>query len=254
MSTTEIKEQRLPFSELLKLKRWNTPTIYNGWEQITTHDITGHFNKEKVTDFMPYMGPMVGYAVTVQFEPSKKEHTQNEKAWEEYRRYVAGISGPKIVVVQDLDKPACIGAFWGEVNSNAHRALGCVGTITDGAVRDVDEMRNAGFKALAKRMCVGHAYSTPVTWNCEVEVFGCKILPGQLIHGDKHGFLAVPKEDEARLLEAARFMDDNECNYVIPAGRGTAGKTNGDIQKELLEAGVGFGREAQKRFAKKGEW
>mgnify|MGYP000855775858 CR=1 FL=1 len=52
---------RLEISELLKLKRWNTPTIYNGWEQITNHDITRHFNKEAVTDFMPYMGPMVGY-------------------------------------------------------------------------------------------------------------------------------------------------------------------------------------------------
>ena len=59
--------------------------------------------------------------------------------------------------VQDLDKPRAIGSFWGEVNSNIHRALGCVGTITDGAIRDVDEMTNAGFKALARRLCVGHA-------------------------------------------------------------------------------------------------
>ena len=57
-----------------------------------------------------------------------------------------------------------IGSAWGEVNSNVHRALGCVGTITDGAIRDVDEMTNAGFKALARRLCVGHAYSVPVRW------------------------------------------------------------------------------------------
>jgi regulator of RNase E activity RraA len=76
------------------------------------------------------------------------------------------------------------GAFWGEVNSNIHKALGCVGTIIDGAIRDVDEMNNAGFKALAKGMCVGHAYSCPVRWNCSVEVFGRKIEPGQLIHAD----------------------------------------------------------------------
>ena len=69
---------RLEISELLKLKRWNTPTIYNGWEQITNHDITRHFNKEAVTDFMPYMGPMVGYAVTLQFEPSNKDHKKND--------------------------------------------------------------------------------------------------------------------------------------------------------------------------------
>ena len=63
--------------------------------------------------------------------------------------------------MQDLDKPRVIGSFWGEVNSNIHRALGCVGTITDGAIRDVDEMTNAGFKALARRLCVGHALVHP---------------------------------------------------------------------------------------------
>ena len=244
---------RLEISELLKLKRWKTPTIYNGWEQITNHDITRHFNKEAVTDFMPYMGPMVGYAVTLQFEPSNKDHKKNETAWKEYREYVAGIPGPKIVVLLDLDKPETYGSFWGEVSSNAHRALGCVGTITDGAVRDVDEMMNAGFKAIARRMCVGHAHSIPVRWNCEVEVFGCPVLPGQLIHADKHGFLAIPREDERRLLEAARFMDDNECNYVIPAGRDTAGRTKEEILENMLEAGGRSQQEIEGRYGRKGE-
>ena len=154
-----MRDSMLAHSELLKLKRWNTPTIYNGWEQITKHDITrGCINEEETRDFMPQMGPMVGYAVTVVFEPSVKQHrTDHPDAWLRYREYIAVVPGPKIVVVQDLDKPRCVGAFWGEVNSNTHKALGCVGTITDGAIRDVDEMTNAGFKGIARRMCVGHA-------------------------------------------------------------------------------------------------
>jgi 4-hydroxy-4-methyl-2-oxoglutarate aldolase len=67
-----------------------------------------------------------------------------------------------------------------------------VGTITDGAVRDLDEMNNAGFKALARRLCVGQAFSHPVRWNCEVEAFGRKVQPGDLVHADKHGFLVIP--------------------------------------------------------------
>ena len=81
-------------------------------------------------------------------------------------------AGPKIVVVQDLDKPETFGSFWGEVNSSIHKALGCVGTITDGAIRDLDEMRAVGYKAIARRLCVGHAYTCPVRWGCAVEVFG----------------------------------------------------------------------------------
>jgi regulator of RNase E activity RraA len=244
-------------ADLLQLKRWNTPTIYNGWEQITHGDAARDaFNHEETRDFMPQMGPMVGYAVTVVCEPGNPDHKhRNPQAASEYRRYVAGIPGPKIVVVQDLDKPAVYGAFWGEVNANTHRALGCVGTITDGAIRDLDEMCNAGFKALARRLCVGHAHSTPVRWNCEVEVFGTRIRPGQLIHADKHGFLAIPDEDVPTLLEAARFMDANECNTVIAAARESAGKTPEELLRALDEAGGAFRKAAKDRFsAKQGEW
>ncbi|MCA9996020.1 MAG: RraA family protein [Anaerolineales bacterium] len=245
----------LTHAQLLQLKRWNTPTIYNGWEQITRHDIARDgFNIEETRDFMPQMGPMVGYAVTVVIEPSNPAHKQNGSANAEYSRYVASIPGPKIVVVQDLDKPLVLGSLWGEVNSNRHRALGCVGTITDGAIRDVDEMTNAGFKAIARRLCVGHAHVRPVRWNCEVEVFGTKIQPGQLIHADKHGFMAIPPEDEARLLEAAVFMDQNECNTVIPAARESAGKTTDELLAALAEAGQAFAAATKAKFSGEGEW
>src|SRR6266404_6573673 len=198
---------RLTHDELFQLKRWNTPTIYNGWEQITKRNpCADAFNIEETRDFMPQMGPMVGYAVTVVVEPSNAQHrVSSPNAWAEYRSYVASVPGPKIVIVQDLDKPRTIGAFWGEVNSNIHRALGCVGTITDGGIRDLDEMTNAGFKALARGLCPGRGYSCPIRWNVEVEVFGRKVHPGQLICADKHGFLAIPPGDEPRLLDATRF-------------------------------------------------
>jgi len=246
---------RLNHAELLQLKRWNTPTIYNGWEQITQRDITKEcFNIEETTDFMPQMGPMVGYAVTVVIEPSNFMHKKNTAAWLEYRQYVAEQPGPKIVVIQDLDKPNVIGSFWGEVNSNTHRILGCVGTITDGAIRDLDEMTNAGFKALARRLCVGHAHVAPVRWNCEVEVFGTRIAPGQLIHADKHGFIAIPPEDEPGLLEAAIFMDQNECQTVIRAARESTGKSNQEILDQINRASKEFRKNVKNKFGTKGEW
>jgi 4-hydroxy-4-methyl-2-oxoglutarate aldolase len=245
-----MADHPLTHAEMLQLKRWNTPTIYNGWEQVTRHNAARDaFNLEETRDFMPQMGPMVGYAITVVCEPSNPDHKRrNPNAASEYRRYVADVPGPKIVIVQDLDKPGVYGAFWGEVNANTHRALGCVGTITDGAIRDVDEMNNAGFKALAQRLCVGHAHSTPVRWNCAVEVFGTQILPGQLIHADKHGFLAIPAEDTPHLLEAIRFMDANECNTVIAAAREAAGKTSAELLTALDAANVQFRAAAREKF------
>jgi regulator of RNase E activity RraA len=248
--------RRMTHSELLELRRWNTPTIYNGWEQITKHDAgRDGFNLEETVDFMPQMGAMVGYAITVVCEPGNVEHKKaNPNAANEYRHYVASVPGPKIVVVQDLDKPNFVGAFWGEVNANLHRALGCVGTVIDGCIRDVDDMYYAGFKALAKRMCVGHAHSWPVRWGCEVNVFGRRVKPGQLIHADKHGFLVVPEEDEARLLDAARFMDSNECQTLIAAARESTGLPLEEVAARLESAGRCFRENVAAKFRRQGEF
>lgn len=238
----------LTHSDLLKLKRWNTPTIYNGWEIVTRHErLEVRCNRRETRDFMPQMGSMVGYAVTVVVQPSNQENARDRVAkWSAYRRYIASQPGPIIVVVRDLDAPdAIIGSFWGEVCSNMHKALGCVGTVTEGAIRDLDEMTNAGFKAIAQRLCVGHAYSAPVEWGIPVEVYGCRIEPGDLIHADKHGFLVIPPEDQEHVVEAAAFMDGNECLTTIRAARESAGKPVEQICTELEAASAEFGKNVE---------
>jgi regulator of RNase E activity RraA len=253
---------RLDQSTLLRLRRFNTPAVYNGWEQITSHDASrAGINREPLTDYMPEMGPMVGYAVTVVVEPSNPEHPRTSPgAWPRYWRYVAEQPGPKILVVQDLDRPHAFGACVGEVNASVMRAVGCVGAIVDGAVRDLDEMKGAGFKALARQLAVGHAHGHPVRWGCPVDVFGQTVLPGQLIHADKHGFLAIPAEDEQGLLDATAFMDGNECDTLIAAARSSTGLSLPQVMDRLEAAADAFGLAATNRFAagrdsrRSGEW
>jgi 4-hydroxy-4-methyl-2-oxoglutarate aldolase len=87
-----------------------------------------------------------------------------------------------------------------------------------------------------------------------IEVFGRRIEPGRLIHADKHGFLVIPEEDEDALLDAARFMDSNECSTVIPAARSSSGKDKKAILEALAEAGRRFSERAREHFRRRGEW
>jgi regulator of RNase E activity RraA len=239
----------------LRLKKLTTPTIFNGWEQITRHDPAADgFNLEELTDFMPQFGPMVGYAVTcvIGFGDASVLSDKTIQAWGEFRKYVANTPGPKIVVVQDTSKPKVLGSMWGEIGANMYGNLSCVGTITDGGVRDIAEMTSAGFKALAKRLCVGHGYGSILRWNCEVEVFGRKVTPGQLIHADQHGFLAIPPEDEARLLEASLFMDRYEAG-IFAASRNPDRLPTDQHLAQIDDALNTFIRAARDKFGRAGE-
>ena len=207
----------------------------------------------KIRSIFPELGIMNGYAATATIRasrPSGEEEPYISRI--DYWTYIDSVPKPTIMVIHDLDAPHPVGSWWGEVNANTHRALGCVGTITDGSIRDLDEMTNAGFKALARRLCVGHAHVTPVRWGCKVEVFGQTIQPGQLVHADKHGFLAIEPEVESQLLEAATFMDANECNTVIRAARESTGKTCEELLESLASAGAAFGAAAEDKFGAKG--
>jgi len=240
--------------EAAALARWNTPTIYNGWEALTRSERTSlRVNLDPVTDYLPEAGPIVGTAVTLVIEPSNPRWPRElPDAVHAYRAYVASVPGPKVVVVQDLDA-VTIGSFWGEVNANVHRALGCVGAITDGAIRDLDEVRAVGFKSLARRLCVGHAYAQPVRWNVPVTVFGTEVRPGDLIHADQHGFMVIPEEDREGLAEAAAVLDAAERATligVVAAHRGTPE----EALPKLREAQERFGERVMARYGGRGEF
>jgi regulator of RNase E activity RraA len=95
---------------------------------------------------------------------------------------------------------------------------------------------------------------TPVRWGGTVTVFGQTIRPGQLIHADKHGFLAIPAEDESRLLDAATFMDANECRTVIAAARSASGLAAGEVLERMSEAARSFAANTRQKFSRPGEW
>ena len=155
----------------------------------------------------PELGAMIGYAVTAVISADSPEgrRIQPPDWWE----MILKIPEPRVIVIHDIDHPV-VGSFWGEVNANIHRALGCVGTVTDGSVRDLDEVREMGFHFFSSCVTVSHAYVHLVEMGIPVKVGGLVVKPGDLILGDKHGVISIPLEIARDVPRAAQLVEDWE--------------------------------------------
>lgn len=191
------------------LRRYNTPTIANAIEVFDVRPRHVGFLPHRIRCLLPSVGPIVGYAVTSQTRADWSETMEPDRS-SDYLRYVAAQPGPKIAVGQDLDDPPGLGAQFGEVNATIHKKLGCVGHVTSGCPRDLDEVEALGFGLFGLNPCVSHAYVRLVDFGKPVNIAGVEIKPGDLIHADKHGVCLIGLDVAERLAGACAEVERME--------------------------------------------
>ncbi len=193
---------------LAELRTLTVPTLANAIEVFGARPQNTGYNTRPLTCHFPTFGMSVGYAVTLQATTNRAPADAPEPIDEPaYWSWLESIPGPKLVVLVDLDDPPG-GAMWGEWNANVHRALGCVGTITQGAVRDLDALERLGFHTYATAVSVAHGYGAFVGYGAPVTVAGLPVQTGDLLVADLHGVLCIPPEIPLReLVEAGRAID-----------------------------------------------
>lgn len=183
---------RHALDELEAVRKFSSPTVANALETFGTIPNNEGFMNSDIKAILPGKGSMVGYAVTARVAADQPPSpTRGSVIPRDYWQYVYDQPGPKVVIHQDMD-PRPIGAMWGEVNVNVHRALGCVGVVTSGGVRDIPEAANYDFRFFASCVLVSHAYAHYVDYGGVVRVGGLTVRPGDLIHADMHGALIIP--------------------------------------------------------------
>lgn len=202
----------LSSEELAVLRKYDSPTICNAIEVFDIQPRNVGFCSSQIRCIFPELGLMVGYAVTATIRaerPASSGAPSRPQWWE----MVQQAPGPKVAVLQDLDDPP-VGSYWGEVQSNIHRALGCIGTVTHGGVRDLDAMRGLGFFTFATEILVSHAYVHMVELGVPVKIGGLWIRPGDLIHGDQHGVCIIPHQVARRIPEAVQKVEQKEKRVI----------------------------------------
>lgn len=175
----------------------------------------GFIRSGVLTDMTPDLDPMLGYAVTARVRTAHPPMTgaayaENSAWW----RYVLTIPEPRIVVFQDFDESPGVGAFFGELHAAVHHTLGCVGLVTNGAVRDVGALRREGLRCFARNTSVSRAYAHVAEFGVPVEIGRLVIKPGDLLYGDGNGVLSVPLDRAAQIPKVAREIQEKKKQTI----------------------------------------
>lgn len=177
------------------LRRTDTCSLSNAIETFNVRMRNEGFVNGGIRCLIPELPPVVGYAVTGSIRTTAPPianlcYYHRTDWWQ----FVASIPSPKIIVLEDVDRIPGTGAFVGEIHARIARALGCVGYVSNGTVRDMAGLRAADFQCFAAGTSVSHSYAHIVDFGEPIELGGLKVATGDLIHGDCHGVQKVPLE------------------------------------------------------------
>jgi regulator of RNase E activity RraA len=215
----ELSEQEM----LEELKAYDTPAITNVVATYPEHPLClglykpwteNWYTDQSIRCMYPELGRTAGYAVTCVFglpDPNFKRLS--------FMNVVEALEmskKPSILVFQQKFPPELAGkvGLSGGNMTSAMKAMGCVGGISNGPSRDIDEIRHMNFQYLLSGVTAGHGGVAVHAVNVPVSVAGMDVSPGDIIHMDENGACKFPafrledvlsnvsalqKEEEARM-------------------------------------------------------
>ncbi len=217
-----------------QLAEFDTPTICNALEMLDPSFRNRSYTTTEVT-CLNGPRPRVGWAYTAtmrSLHPSQLEGDQLKEARLEYYRYMYD-DGPeqrKVAVMQDLDgQDAGRGPFWGEFNTRVHQSAGYQAVVTNGSVRDVEQLPTQILMLAGAGLRPSHANVHIVDFGNQVNVCGMVTVHHDLVHADSHGAVTFPPAMAWDVISKAAEFVAAEAPVIAAAKSGT-------LTLETLEA------------------
>ncbi|MEI8611960.1 RraA family protein [Enterovibrio sp. Hal110] len=198
----------------------DTLTVCNAIEVAQGKRGFNDFTRGTLQASAPENPAIVGYAKTAMIaalEPSRLPADDVKKLRMDYYRYMSEAPFPSLAVIEDLDFPDAIGAFWGEINTNVHKGFGLSGVLTNGVMRDLGDLPDE-FLVLAGSVGPSHGFVHIESIGEPVNVFGLNVSHGDLIHADRHGAVVIPTDIIPLLADAIETLLRNE-QIILKAAR-----------------------------------
>jgi len=200
---------------LAALRGFDTCAVSNAIEVFRVRLRNTGFADSSIHCMFEDAAPMVGYAATARLrsgEPPVAGHRFHDRS--DWWNSILEMPAPRIIVMEDMDEPPGVGAFIGDVHAAILTALGCVGYVTNGAVRELPAVRKLGMQLFAGNVAVSHAYAHMFDFGAVIKVGGMEVRPGDVLHGDRHGLLKIPKDIAARIPAVAAKMRQHEKKVI----------------------------------------
>ncbi len=197
------------------LRLFDTCMVANAVETFNVRLHNTGFTDSRIRCMFEDAPPIVGYAVTARLRsgaPPIVGGTFRDRA--DFWNGILEIPSPRILVLEDQDDPPGRGAFVGDMHAAILKALGCIGYLTNGAVREIPSVRTLGIQLFAGSVAVSHAYAHIFDVGASVNVAGMEVRPGDLLHGDRHGVLTVPTEIAAAVPAVAADLHRSEQKVI----------------------------------------
>ena len=203
---------------LALLRRVDTPTVCNAIEVVQGRRGFAAFTRGTMICTEPGAS-VVGYAVTAQIAaiaPPQEAPDVIRARRMAYYRAMHDAPKPSVAVIEDLDYPNCIGAYWGEINTTIHKGFGMSGALTNGVVRDLRDLP-PGFPVIAGSIGPSHGFVHVRSLGQPIRVMGLEVRQGDLVHADRHGAVVVPQDVVPALASAIRRLQETERLVLDPA-------------------------------------
>ena len=212
-----------PQQMIEELKNFDTPSITNVVATYPSHPLClglyhpwheHWYTDQSLRCMYPDLGRTVGYAVTCTY--GLPDPNFNRLSFMDVLEALDAMPKPTILGLQQKFPPELqnkVGLSGGNMTS-AMKAVGCVGCISNGPSRDIDEIRPMEFQYLISGVTPGHGEQAVHAVNVPVSVAGMDIAPGEIVHMDENGACKFPADKLQAVLENARALQQEEEQRV----------------------------------------